>query len=458
MRASKCIGNGLLRLKAILLATAASLVIFSVEAGGPANPPFIINSDEASGIYSTGRDILFTVKPGEGKTPSDLEMASGKIIFNGVKEFQAEKSLTDGVMTLRVKPSQAGWYRCDISLPVPGSAPATASAGALVSPADIGPSVPEPVDFDAFWKAKKDALEAAPLKFDLTPLSEAQRKAVSDFESAGYECFAISVEVPAQGVRPVMGYFARPKNAKAGSHPAILYLRAAGVSGSWCVAYPGNAMKLAKEYGAIVLDINAHGIPNDMPKEYYEKLEKGELSNYPSIGKGNRDSFYFVGMYMRLMKSVDFLCSQKEWDGLHLITIGESQGGGQALAAAGLDSRVSAVSAIVPALCDFSDAQPKRLSGWPRPLERGSINAKEVCYCDNVFFASRSKAETQIFTGLIDTTCPAPGIFAAYNNLHMAKNITVYPHKGHNGLPKEDLWLGDMEVLQKAFIKHHIGL
>jgi cephalosporin-C deacetylase-like acetyl esterase len=223
-------------------------------------------------------------------------------------------------------------------------------------------------------------------------------------------------------------------------------------------------MNFAKTYGALVLDINAHGIPNDKPKEYYQNLENGELKNYSAIGKTNKDDFYFVGMYLRLLRSIDFLCAEKSWNGRHLIALGESQGGGQSLAAAGLDSRVSAISASVPALCALTDPQ---LAGWPRPLGWNSKQvvmndetreiAKAVAYCDNVFLASRSKAETQIFAGLIDTTCPATGIFATYNNISTKKCILLYPHKGHQGLPKEDQWIGDIHSLQKTFIQQHLS-
>lgn len=448
-------------LTTFLFAAALSLVPLLNNAA----EPFTITSDDASGLYTAGRDIVFTVKPGEGKSAVDLEKASTKILFNGDTEVPAEKASADNALTLRVRPSKPGAYRCDVTLPAQGDAKAvTSSAGTLVCPPEIRSVGVEPADFDAFWKEKKELLKSAPLSFDTTPLSDDQKKTIAGAEYADYECFTLRIELPVKGVRPVMGYFVRPKQAKAGGCPAILRLRAAGVAGSWCIANPKEAMNFAKTYGAMVLDINAHGIPNDKPKEYYQNLEKGDLKNYSAIGKTNKDDFYFVGMYLRLLRSIDFLCAEKSWDGRHLIALGESQGGGQALAAAGLDSRVSAISAIVPALCALTDPQ---LAGWPRPLGWNSKQvvmndetreiAKAVVYCDNVFLASRSKAETQIFAGLIDTTCPATGIIATYNNITAKKCIIAYPHKGHQGLPKEDQWVGDIYALQKAFIQQHLS-
>jgi cephalosporin-C deacetylase-like acetyl esterase len=326
-----------------------------------------------------------------------------------------------------------------------------ARAGVVIGPEGIRPSMPAPEDFDAFWDKRRVALKAMPL--------EAELKLMEDSET-GIECFDLAIPCP--DTEPVRGYYARPKDAAARSCPAILYLRAAGVAGHWCRASAKNAASLARQYGAIVVDINAHGMLNGQSEEYYRDLEQGELRGYWAQGSDDRDEFYFVGMYVRLMRAIEFLAAQEQWDGAHLITTGESQGGGQALAAAGLDQRVSAVAAIVPAMCDFTGPVVNKLGGWPRPVGRDveDEHTKRVIaavrYCDNVNLAARSRAETLIFVGLIDTTCSAPGIFATYNTLAGPKRIVAYPHKPHNGLPPEDAWIGDIHALRSAFIRRHI--
>jgi cephalosporin-C deacetylase-like acetyl esterase len=74
-----------------------------------------------------------------------------------------------------------------------------------------------------------------------------------------------------------------------------------------------------------------------------------------------------------------------------------------------------------------------------------------------VNLARRSRAETLILVGLIDTACLPAGIFATYNNLPGGKRIVVYPHKPHNGLPEEDRWIGDISALQDQFIRRHFA-
>jgi cephalosporin-C deacetylase len=168
-------------------------------------------------------------------------------------------------------------------------------------------------------------------------------------------------------------------------------------------------------------------------------------------------------MYVRLLRSIEFIAAQEQWDGKHLVTIGESQGGGQALAAAGLDQRVSAVVALVPAMCDFAGPLVKRLGGWPQPIGRDveSEHTRKVLdavrYCDNVNLAKRSRAETLIFVGLSDTTCSPPGVYATYNQLSGKKRIVAYPHKPHNGLPREDAWIGEISTIQEDFVRKRIA-
>ncbi len=413
--------------------------------------PLSVESGEKSGIYSLGQEVVFAVRQVDGGETVELDKVAVTITRDGwVKVAPPQVKVNGKVLEARFTPDMAGWYMCD-ALPG-GDRKGSARAGVLVSPEKITASMPEPKDLDEFWNARRATLAATPLKAELEPVKS---------DDSQIECFSLEAACP-QG-NPVRGYFARPKGAGARSCPAILFLRAAGVSGDWCRASVRNAVWLAKQYGAIVVDINAHGMLNGQPQEYYRNLEQGELRNYWTQGNNDREKFYFVGMYMRLLRAIEFLAGQEAWDGTHLVTIGESQGGGQALAAAGLDKRVSAVVALVPAMCDFAGPVVNRVGGWPMPIgaDVESEGAKKVIdavrYCDNVNLAARSPAETLIFVGLIDTTCSPAGIFATYNRLPGNKRIVAYPHKLHNSLPKEDMWIGDIPVLQEQFIRHHIG-
>lgn len=431
----------------------APAVTMATAAGRAATSPLVVNSEEKSGIYPLGKEVVFVIQAAEGAGAVDLEKVAVTITRDGWEKVTLPEPKKNGAArTVRFTPEAAGWYMCEVSPAGEGRRAATARAGVVVSPEKIAPSMPAPTDFDEFWNIRRAALAAMPLKAGLQPVASPDPQV---------ECF--SLEVPCPQTNPVRGYYARPKEAKPRGCPAILFVRAAGVSGDWCKASARNATWLAKQYGAIVVDINAHGMLNGQPPEYYRDLEQKDLRNYWTQGANDRDKFYFVGMYVRLLRSVEFIAAQGQWDGKHLITIGESQGGGQALAAAGLDKRVSGVVALVPAMCDFAGPVVNRVGGWPMPIGRDVENeqAKKVIdavrYCDNVNLAKRSQAQTLVFVGLIDTTCSAPGVFATYNNLPGDKRIVVYPHKPHNGLPREDAWIGEISSIQDDFIRKHIG-
>ena len=428
-----------------------ALVTVAATAQPRTASPLAVQSDERTGVYTLGREVVFTIKPTRATESVDLDAVAATITRDGWQKLTTPPARRNGdSLEVHFTPEAAGWYMCEAS--PADDAKAVARAGIVVGPEKIAPSIPAPDDLDDFWDLRRAALAAMPWKTEPTPTESPESEV---------ECF--SVELPCPQTNPVRGYFAQPKDVPLRSAPAILYVRAAGVSGDWCKASPRNAASLAKQYGAIVLDINAHGMLNGQPPEYYQNLEQRELRNYGTQGSDDKDSFYFVGMYVRLLRAIEFIASRDAWDGKHLITIGESQGGGQALAAAGLDKRVSAVVAIVPALCDLTGPLVGRAGGWPMPLGREveSVNARKIIaavpYCDNVHLAQWSQAETLIFAGLIDTTCSPAGIIATYNALPGNKRIILYPHKAHNGLPPEDLWLGDMDLYQDRFIRGHIG-
>jgi cephalosporin-C deacetylase-like acetyl esterase len=140
------------------------------------------------------------------------------------------------------------------------------------------------------------------------------------------------------------------------------------------------------------------------------------------------------------MRALDYVKSLPEWDGKHLLVVGTSQGGGQAIAAAALDPQVTFCRAGVPALSDHSGAlaNPSHRAGWPR-FYRSKEKAdpkviKAVSYYDNVYFARRIKAPCYLSAGLIDTVCSPYGIYLVYLNLpnQQQKAIHITPDKGHD--------------------------
>jgi cephalosporin-C deacetylase len=325
------------------------------------------------------------------------------------------------------------------------------SLGLLVEPGKIKPGTDCPKDFDDYWKLQKKNLNALPLQVLSIPVKDASIE-------TGYSC--VDIEINCTGPKPARGYFAKPEKAAHKSLPAVLLVHAAGVKGSWCLSEPENAMKYAK-MGTLCFDLNAHGMLNGQPESYYADLEQGELRNYFMQGLTSREDFYFRGMYLRLLRTIDFLTRQPEWDGKRILVIGESQGGGQALVAAGLDKRVSAVVAIVPAMCDWLGPLADRRGGWPQPLQTKASNEemlKVLPYFDasNILKGSKATIFTEI--GLIDMTCPSTSVFAAINQSKGEKIIYAVPYRPHQSPQKTMTKLWEETVLKsrESFIRDYL--
>ncbi|HPF52237.1 MAG TPA: acetylxylan esterase [Draconibacterium sp.] len=325
------------------------------------------------------------------------------------------------------------------------------STGLVVAPENFKPATKRPKDFDKFWKAEKKALRKLPMELHRTPVEEAD---------PGFVCY--DMEINCTGPKPAWGYFAKPVNAKKGTLPIVLYVHAAGVNGDWCLSKPETALEYAKKgNGVLAFDLNAHGMLNGQPQKYYDDLQNGELRNYWEFGAENREENYFRGMYLRLLRTLDFLCSQPEWDGKRILVIGESQGGGQALAAAGLDHRVTAAIATVPAMCDFGRKLRGETGGWPNPFTFQKDEKKMLAtypYFDDAHLLKGSKAKLITEIGLIDYTCPSSGIFAAINQNKGKKVTMVTTYRGHHLDQKEfqEDWEERIYKTKMQFIENYL--
>ena len=190
----------------------------------------------------------------------------------------------------------------------------------------------------------------------------------------------------------------------------------------------------------IAFDINAHGMLNGQPQEYYDDLDRTTLKNYAQKPLVSHEEFYFRLMYLRLVRAMDYLAGLKEWDGKRALVYGESQGAGQAGAIAALDPRISMAVMNVPAICDLGGVQNGLRGGWPAFYSK-NINNPEVKelslailpYYDVALLLKYAKAELVIECGLIDTTCPAECVYSAFNNAEnsTAKTMLTYPLRSH---------------------------
>ncbi|MFI9167976.1 acetylxylan esterase [Streptomyces lincolnensis] len=105
------------------------------------------------------------------------------------------------------------------------------------------------------------------------------------------------------------------------------------------------------------------------------------------------------------------------------VAVGNSQGGGLALAVAGLVPDLAAVLVTAPFLCgirralDLTDAAPYGEITAYLSVHRGAQEAayRTLAYLEGISFARRARASAHFGVGLRDTVCPPSGAYAAFN-------------------------------------------
>ena len=189
--------------------------------------------------------------------------------------------------------------------------------------------------------------------------------------------------------------------------------------------------------GFLALELNAHGLPSGKPPEFYRALEQGSLKDYQYFGRESRDKSYFLNMFLRDLRGVDFLTSQPEWNGKVLVAFGASQGGAQAICVAAEDSRVTFLATAVPAMCDHSGMLVGRVPGWPRMVPLGPDGNPDAAvleasrYFDSVNFATQLTIPAIFAVGFIDSTAPPTSVYAAYNRIKTKKQMIPGIHSPH---------------------------
>lgn len=385
-----------------------------------------VATDKPEAVYGLDEPVTFVIRLTADRVPVPQAVVRWQITTETGTVQTGTAPLSDGEARVTARRRDPGFIRLEATVSGPQGEVAAAAAAA-VAPEQITAARPAPDDFDAFWAEQKAALSAVPLEWALTPVAPG---------AAGVEAF--DVQVAALGA-PVSGYLARPAGAEPGSLPAIITFQGAGVGGGWL----GTAVEWARE-GFLALNINAHGIPNGQPAAYYTELAEGPLREYWLIGRESRDTFYFKGMFLRVVRAIDFIAAQPEWDGRTLVLYGTSQGGAQALAGAGLDGRVTLVVAGVTAMADLNGWLKNRPMGWPNmgphfahmPPAQAVRILETLRYFDVVHFAARTAADAFFTVGFLDDTCPPWTVYAAYNALPGRKAIYNDLDAGHENTPE----------------------
>lgn len=370
----------------------------------------------ASGIYQLGEKVGWTVTQPEARTDS----VRAYIYTIRENELDLVKSgtidLATGPATIATTLNEPAMLYVEVT-PNPSAretlteSPAAAiHLGAAIAPEQLKPSVPRPADFDSFWDAKLKALSQIPINPVLTVISTTQ---------TGVDLYTVKLDSVDSHVQ---GYLATP--AKPGKFPALVVFQYAGVYALHAQTVTSRAAE-----GWLAFDVDSHDLPPDQ--------STGVPKNYGDTGNTSRDTSYFLDMYLRDSRAIDYIASRPDWDGKTIVITGASMGGQQSLAAAALNPKVSAVLVNEPAGADSNGNLHGRKAGYPNWPSDDPRVMQTALYFDTVNFASRIKAPVLAAMGFIDTTCPPVGIWIALDQIPGAKEAVPMIESDHNNKTPE---------------------
>ncbi len=308
------------------------------------------------------------------------------------------------------------------------------SAGYLFSPERIEPALPEPDDFDAFWNAGKAAAREIPL--------DPRTERIEELCDGEIEVFRVSFAAP--GGNRVYGFLSKPVGE--GPFPAAVTVPGAG---------PGVRpdLDLPKEgFAVLTMNVFPYPVPIDLAErqKVHDEYNESLGVRYCYVGADHRETYFFRPAFLGIDRAIDWFAERDFVDRERLGFIGTSQGGASALILTGLNKKIKAAVASVPALCDHAGSLKGRLPGWPRlyAFSESDPNVLEASrYLDAVNFARKIDVPIRVTVGLIDETCSPGSIYSAYNAIPARdKEILIEPNLGHaNGAKFEAAraWLLD---------------
>lgn len=293
------------------------------------------------------------------------------------------------------------------------------------------PAVREPVDFDAFWAQTVDRARRA----GGGPVLEPARTPITELRME-------DLTFPGFAGEPVRAWVARPRDEAA--RPTILefagYDGGRGIPGEhvlWALAGFVEVFMDTRGQGA------GWGTGGDTPDPHGSGSQVG---GWMTKGILDPREHYYRRLYTDALRLVDAVRALPFVDAERVFATGVSQGGGVALAVAGLAQRYAGglrgVMPDVPFLCDWEHGMEVSWGGPYQELarylsvhrDRREAVLRTAGYLDAVNFAKRVAAPALFSVALMDEVVPPRTVFAAYNALGSAdRDIRVYAYNGHEG-------------------------
>ena len=265
-------------------------------------------------------------------------------------------------------------------------------------------------DFKEFWdKAKADLAKVAP-EYKLTKIDDK-----STNKRNVYLVEMKSIDDGDGNPVTIRGYYAEP--VAAGTYPVIItqngYDSDASIPAlNFCPNGDQNP-----EWIELNLSVRGQVINN-------RGDNKNKYDDWFSYNFGNKDTYYYRGAYMDVVRGIDFIASREKAQQNNIFMMGGSQGGALSIAGAALDNRINAIAPSIQFMGDFPDYF--KVAVWPASKAKEQQAKRNISdedmykflsYFDTKNLAPYITCPVKTAMGLQDPICPPHTNFAPYNNL-----------------------------------------
>jgi cephalosporin-C deacetylase len=290
----------------------------------------------------------------------------------------------------------------------------------------------DPADFDHFWASTLSEARGFDVDVRRAPVtSPLDTINIFDVSFAGYD-----------GQR-IRAWLRLPRNATAPLPTIVEFIGYGGGRG-----FPEDSIFWAScGFAHLQMDTRGQGATWSVGATPDIGAAGPRVPGMMTAGIESRENYYYRRLITDAVRAVDAALEIPEIDPRRLTALGVSQGGGLALAVAGLNPAITDLVSYVPFLCDFpraitiTDADPYKEISRFLSVNRGmdDVVMATLSYFDGVNFAKRATAAANFSTALMDAVCPPSTVMGAYNAYAGLKHIVVRSHNAHEHKTDEDV-------------------
>jgi cephalosporin-C deacetylase len=290
----------------------------------------------------------------------------------------------------------------------------------------------EPDDFDAYWEETLTEARSYAGEVRLTPVSTGL-STVDTFD----------VTLPGFCGEPVRAWLRLPRTTTGPLAAVVQYVGYGGGRGHVLE----NLLWASAGYAHLQMDTRGQGSGWSRGATPDSGPTGPQVPGVMTRGIGSPRTYYYRRLITDAVRAVDAVRRLDGVDPGRVAVVGQSQGGGLALAVAALVPDVAALVAHVPFLCDFpravqiTDRAPFREIADYLSIHRDQEETvhRTLSYIDGVNFARRAAAPARFSAALMDPVVPPSTVFAAYQAYAGPKDIAVWRYNGHEaGGPDDD--------------------